>query len=390
MRRALFKIHSYLALAVLIPVFLIALTGSILVFKFELDALLMPEAASLANKQYSTTTPSRLSFNSLVATINASYPEYEIGSWEFFDDKHESDRVYLIKKGTEDWYKVYLDPYGNQVLSSPVPLHHDLTDWLLHFHYTLMLNNLWKSSPFIGLLIGLITALSLMILGITGLIVYRKFWRQFFTLNWDKRPKVMTRRLHRFSGIWCSPVLLILGFTGAYFNLFEYLDEVKEHSSVDHHPIMERRLYSEVLNFDEIIKTSTERIQSFTPTYLFFPTEEGRSLVVYGSVNTSNPFSSDYSSRVSFDANTGAYQFDYDIRQQSVLWTILDSFRELHFGNFAGIGSKLVWCLVGIGICFLSGSGLYMWYGRFFNRSKSKRKRKQHRETLPYSPELDA
>ena len=42
MRRWVFKLHSALALLALVPLVLIVLTGSLLVFKFEIDSLLMP------------------------------------------------------------------------------------------------------------------------------------------------------------------------------------------------------------------------------------------------------------------------------------------------------------------------------------------------------------
>ena len=50
MRKTLFKIHSWLALAAMLPLLLISITGAILVFKSEIDGWLMPQ--KLCRRQY--------------------------------------------------------------------------------------------------------------------------------------------------------------------------------------------------------------------------------------------------------------------------------------------------------------------------------------------------
>ncbi|WP_372765371.1 PepSY domain-containing protein, partial [Litorivivens sp.] len=69
--RLLFKIHSWSALAVCLPLLLICLTGSILVFKHEIDTLLMHDKVRVIPEG------ERQSLDTLLAKTNALYPNYE-------------------------------------------------------------------------------------------------------------------------------------------------------------------------------------------------------------------------------------------------------------------------------------------------------------------------
>ena len=51
MRKTLFKIHSWIALIAIIPLIVISITGSVLVFKSEIDGLLMPESHFVISTQ---------------------------------------------------------------------------------------------------------------------------------------------------------------------------------------------------------------------------------------------------------------------------------------------------------------------------------------------------
>ena len=365
MRKTLFKFHNYLALVAVIPLLLIVLTGSLLVFKFELDSVLMQEIVAL-DRQGET----RLGFNELIPEINQNFPKYEIGSWEFFNEGDEADRVYLIKKGSEHWYKVHLDPYSGEALDAPVPLNDSLTDWLLELHYTFLLNDVFESMPHLGVILGLVFAVVLCALGVTGLIIYRKFWKKFFTLRWDKRMMAMTRSLHRLFGIWCSPVLLIIGLTGLYFNLIVYLEEVEEHADGGHYIVTER-MYNDQIDFDALYIDSQTRMESFRPTFLLMPTEPGFSITFFGEISYANPFASQYSSTVTYAADSGEFQAIYDIRDAGIVSQSVDSFRELHFGNFGGLASKLIWCIAGLVMGFLAISGSYMWASRKLKTRKT-------------------
>lgn len=360
MRKKLFKLHSYFALIALVPVIIVSLTGSILVFKTEIDQSLMPGVAALEYHKVSDKGFSRQNINNLLKNIESSFPEYIVGAWEIFDDGKEADRVYLIKKGTDDWHKIYFDPYDNRVLSEPALLNSYLTDWLLELHYTFLLNGIGGEDSQWGTLIGLITALFLTFLGVSGLVLHRKFWLQLLTLRINKSKRVVYGDLHRLVGAWSSPIILILGVTGIYFNAVGYYHVVFEHGDEEHYTPLSS-LYSKNTDFEFLLKDSLSQLEGFTPTYLLFPHEPEVNITVFGYLPSANIFSSNYSSTVTYHRVTSELIAAVDGREAGAVTQVFDSFRELHFGSFAGLGSKILWCIFGLAPFILSITGLTIW-----------------------------
>ena len=63
---------------------------------------------------------------------------------------------------------------------------------------------------------------------------------------------------------------------------------------------------------------------------------------------------------VVYDHATGALKTKYDIRTGGLLQKFDDSSRKLHFGYFAGIWSKVVWCMIGLAPVILMLTGTLM------------------------------
>lgn len=352
MRKSLFKWHSVSALIALIPLMVIAITGSILVFKVELDSWLMPEHMTVSDVQSQT---SRVNLNTLITTVKQSYPKYLMGSWELFDDKSRADTAYIISKDSGYWYKLYLNQYTGELLSSPVTVEHDFTDWLLSLHYTFLLD-------FTGTILGSIFAIILLFLGISGIILHRNFWKKLFTLRFAAATRVFYSDVHKLIGILSSPVLLILAFTGGYYNIAAVVHEVTEH--IEAHPILKSPLYSKDIDFQTLLNQTKSDISGYQANYLTFPFEPDLHITFYGEVPTANFLTSEYASAITYDRQTSVKTLVYDIRTATNLSVVVDTFRKLHFGYFAGLPSKIIWCVLGLSPLWLALTGLYFYLFR--------------------------
>ena len=356
MRKKLYKWHSVGALFAMLPLLIISLTGSILVFKVELDTLLMPDKMQVV----STSPNERLSLDVLMAKVKFAYPNYEIGSWEIFDDKSRTDTAYLIKHNTTDWSKLYLNQYNGELLSAPVGTSDDLTDWLLDLHYKLLLETN-------GMFLGAIVSLLLLFLGISGVILYRKFWINFFTLRFKLARRIFFSDLHKMIGISSAPVILILAFTGAYWNISLVIHEVSEHI-VEEPYLIDKPLYNQALSIQQLLDSNKDTIKDFEATYLLMPFEPAMDIMFYGKVNSSNPLNSNYSSTITYDKNSGKMTHSEDVRLASAVHVTVDSFRKLHFGHFGGLTSKIIWCVLGLSPLILAFTGLYLYLYKNRNR----------------------
>lgn len=368
MRKSLFKWHSYLALFAMLPVLIVSITGSILVFKVEIDSLLRPHHMVVDAKATST----RINLDDMMTTITKAYPELALAGWELFDDKSRSDTAYVIKKGTETWFKIYIDQYSGQILSKPQHMEHYITDWLLELHYAFLLH-------FNGTIIGVFIGLIMLFLGISGIILYRGFWRKIFTLRLNAARRMLFSDIHKMVGIIVSPVFILIAFTGVYWNLSIILHEVIEHGFEEEHVYMTAPYHSANISFETLRLDTANQIISYQPYYMAIPNEPEMDISFYGKVETANPFISEYASMVTYSRETGHLVTAYDIRSASV-WAMLDdSTRKLHFGYFGGIWSKVIWCIIGLSPVLLAITGLLMYLLR---RSPKKRPVKRLNQEL--------
>lgn len=352
MRKKIFKWHSISALIALVPLFIISITGSILVFKIEVDYLLMPEKTTAITEE---TTP-RLSIDSLIESVNKAHPDFVVGSWELFDDKYRADAAYLIKKGTDEWHKLYINQYTGEVLAPPVDVSHYFTDWLLDLHYKFLLETS-------GATVGAVVAILFLFLGGSGIYLYRNFWKHFFTLRFGKARKIFFSDIHKMVGIVSSPIILILAFTGGYWNISEVIHEVSEHAFEEHY-LIEGPLHNTDLSLQTIIDEQPTHLGDFVSTYMVLPFEPDLNITFYGKVDSNNPLHSEYASTLTYNAQTGEMMHIGDVRTNPTLHVIVDSFRKLHFGYFGGLTSKIIWCVIGLSPLILGFTGLYLYLVR--------------------------
>ncbi len=61
---------------------------------------------------------------------------------------------------------------------------------------------------------------------------------------------------------------------------------------------------------------------------------------------------------------TGEVVYSQTASSQGIYWRLSDTADPLHFGNFAGIWVKILWCTFGVALSFLVLSGTYMYVKR--------------------------
>ncbi|CAI87996.1 PepSY-associated TM helix domain-containing protein [Pseudoalteromonas translucida] len=374
MRKTLFKIHSWVALIAIIPLIVISITGSVLVFKSEIDGLLMPNSHFVVKA-----LPERLPIDKLIAKTERTYPNYIVASWEIFNDD-TADRVYLIKRGTEQWAKLHLNQYTGDILSEPVGTSHYFTDWFLELHYTFLLNDFKNLPGQTGTVLGFFFAVFLLVLGISGLIIYRKFWRRLFSVRWRATLQIVLSDIHKMTGVLGSPIIIILAITGGYFNWAVWYHEVIEHAQEEHY-VLTNPLYSHDISLQQILDDSKKQISTFNGTFLVLPLEPDENITLFGEVSTTNPLASEYANTITYNKLTGEHMANWDIREVGIGWQVIDSFRKLHFGYFAGLVSKVLWAVIGLSPVWLTGTGFYLWLTRRARKKQSRHNRLNKRRT---------
>jgi uncharacterized iron-regulated membrane protein len=361
MKRRLFFLHSWLGLLAGLGLVVIGLTGSVLVFKDEIDAAWSPQMVVVAPEP-----AGRLPYDQRLLEAKQALPGHLVTGWVIATKPEKADQLWVVAEGTSDWRFVHQNPYNGQILNDPANSRGTLTGWLLELHYTFFADHA-------GLLIAGALAFLLCLLGITGVWLYRGFWKTFFTLRWDRSARIFFSDAHKMVGISSVAFNLILGFTGAWWNLSHLVGHLFEEEH-EEDPAITRTFYADTLSLDKLLAEGATKLPGYQAGYISLPTSAEADIMTWGAMADSGILRGPYGSNVSFDAQTGAVKETRDIRAAGVWDQFLDTFTPLHYGTFGGLPVKILWCVGGLTPGILGVTGFLMWYRRKYPK-RSKRMR---------------
>ncbi len=330
----------------------IGLTGSLLVFHEEIDALLNP-----GETRVEPTAAGRRSLDELVAAVEAAAPGHAVTGWSFHrDDPAAADGVFVMPFGTREWHYLTVDPYRAEVLSEPTDHEATLKHWLLSLHMEFFVHE-------VGLAVVGLLGVALCFLGLSGLWIYRRFWRSLFRLRWKSSLRMLSGDLHRMVGVFSVGFNLLLGFTGAYWNLTHVVDDWAT-GHEEEPPPFHAKLFPAGLDLAAMPQWARQHIDGFETHYISFPWEPGGPFTLWGRHERAAWFRSPYGSQVAFDSQTGAFLNAHDLADAGAWSQVVDAFEPLHFGNFGGLASKFAWSAAGLAPALLCLSGMSIWWQR--------------------------
>ena len=349
MRKALWQIHSWLGLVASLGLIVIGLTGSILVFHEELTATFSPDKVVV--------TPSatgRLPLDTLLAHAQRQLPDHEITGWNVrHEQPNRADDLYVIRRSDNVWLTGTLDPYTGRLLSSPHLGATTLYGWLLDLHYTFFADDL-------GIFISGLFAVLLCALGITGVWLYREFWNNLFTFRWRRGARLLFSDLHKTVGITSVGFNLVLGFTGAYWNITHVIEHLAGHEPVQ--AVITARLYPDTLSVEAVVRDSATRLPGFRANFISLPSDPAApAVILWGAVEPRPLLANAYGTTLFYDPQTGAHRSTNDLRNAGWWQRVTNTFESLHFGNFGGLLTKVLWSLAGLAPGILAISGFTLW-----------------------------
>jgi len=351
MKKRLFLLHSWLGLIAGLGLILIGVTGSVLVFRSELDSVLVPGLVKAEN-----TGKPRLGLDALITEFRKHLPTHEVGGWQPGEKPDDADQVYVTPHGTSETKMVYVDPATGVPRGNPMETDGIFTAWLLELHYAFL-------GGHTGEIITGVLAVLLCLLGITGVILYRNFWKTLFQLRWGKSARMFFSDFHKMVGISSTIFNLILGFTGAWWNLSHIIGHMIDGD--DPEPVtITGPSYASSLSLDALLKEAAKAVPGFQARYVSFPSAPEEEIGFYGSLEGQHVFRSPYGSSVTFNATTGEQSTAADIRNGTAWEQFYDAFRPLHYGTFGGLTVKILWCLGGLAPGILAVSGALMYFKR--------------------------
>ena len=293
-------------------------------------------------------------------------------------------RVFLHTHRTDDagqlaefGRSVLLDPASGTVIADAIGWGADLREadavgalrsFLVDLHVRLHLPNPW------GLLLTGILGLAMMVAAVSGILMHRHLFAELFTLRRSANSLLGVRDRHSVAGSWSLPYAFILAFTGAFFSFagsfglpalamvaFGGDQEqmirtlVASPPAADETPALMAKL--DVVLTDAAVRGEGKVVSAFVSHYGRADAQVNVFVAPRNGVGAEKLlYAGDSGEFLGVQALVGT--------APSVGATVLSFMGPLHFGNFAGLASKLVWLALGFATCYVVITGILLWLRR--------------------------
>lgn len=352
--------HAAIGLIAGALLYIVCLTGTVLVFYEEWQRVEQPGAPEMARLEPAATQ------RALAATLAREAGKPKTGNLYFQLPTAKLPRATI----TTDSEALLIDREGRIA----APKQNAWSDFLYQLHYTLQIPGLWGIT-LVGGLGAMILALSL-----SGVIAHPRIFRDAFRLRARDGGGIALADWHNRLGVWTLPFAVAVAFTGAVIGL----------ATIDANGVAARYYggdddlaYAPIFGGEPAANPAPAAVPNLagalgymkahypgvtvTSITLAAPGTAGQRIEVVGEHRHRLIFGEYYD----FD---GAGRFirkvglsDGDLGQQAAASTY-----DLHFGNYGGLPVKIAYFVFGLALTAIIATGTYIWLG--------KRRRRGHRE----------
>lgn len=371
-RRLWFKVHGWLSLPIWLLFSFICLTGTIAVFSHEITWLVNPDARA-ENVNEVAAKP----LHELVAAVEDKVPGADVQGVMVLEP-------YLVTaiRFTSPKHPValaYVNPYTAEV--QEINSGFTFIEFMRALHSWLLFP--WQAGYSIGYY--LVSLMSLVTLGalITGLVVYKRFWKSYTRpqLRTHKGSRTLLGDFHRLAGAWSLWFLLVMGVTG-----FWYLTQaIMWHNGVEFEqhpePIATEQLpfsndptfKSQTVTLEQAIAKASLAMPGFEPAYIVMPEHNRAYYDIKGKGDS--VFYDQYSYQAYINPWSGEIAQVTTPESMKAVETLAHIADPLHYGTLGGIWTKIIWFLFGVLLSAMSITGFVI-YGKRTLKSDSSNKRK--------------
>lgn len=355
-RRWLLWLHLSVGLGLGLLLVVVSLTGSLIVFRGEIEDALHPSLTGVSpggtwtSLQRVLEAVSAAHAGATFHTVNLpTSPRQSVSFWGH-DERGRS-------------FHAYANPFTGELLGSDLANDH-VTEWLYHLHANLLAGGVGEQVNGIagGLWVILVT---------TGIVLWwpRKGrpWRDGFVVQWRAQWRRRNFDLHRVTGILVAVPLLLVAVTGAYFPfrtpfrwLAETLTGTRAAEDSPHSSSAGRE--TKGVSLDEVLRVAGTAFSGVQPNWIHLP------------ANPTDVFSVRYRlpgewrlegmNYVHVDPFSGALVRVDRHAERTGAQRILRAMFPLHVGTFGGLTTRVLWLLLGLAPLLLFVTGTLMWWKR--------------------------
>lgn len=362
LRKWWLNLHRWTALSIGFLFVLLGLTGSLNVFRWEIDALLNPELQIAEPKgQYR-------SLEEIMHAAQAARPDCE-GNWSLQWPENASSLALVRCRETqsERWFSlkmIWVDPYTAAVMSNRT-FGDFLTTWIYDLHWALLLDETGHT------IVGFLGVMLMITLG-TGLYLWwpgPRGLRKALRIKLNASPERLIFDLHKSFGLCALPVLFVLAFSGVYLIFPEYVKPlVNLFSPMTPEPVEMVSVPTPgwvPIGIDEAVAIARGVFPDGEPKWITIPNgQTGVYKVTMRRVDAgiAEWLNKTYgASGVAIDQYSGDVLAVKDSTRRSIGDLFLDVQWALHYGEALGLPGRILWCIAGLLLLLLYITGIVRW-----------------------------
>ncbi|MDX2267410.1 MAG: PepSY-associated TM helix domain-containing protein [Bryobacter sp.] len=351
-RKVLFQLHLWAGIFLGLYFVVIGLTGSLIVYKKELERAAIPQLIQVPVKA------ERASFQALYEAVWAAYPQASISnvflypegvSWSFRLSENK-ERV-----------QVYVNPYTAEVLGED-RYGGKFLQWVYDLHVNLLAGKT-------GVLLNGLGGFALALMSISGLVIWwpgLRFWKTGFVYAFRAHWKRQNYDVHKLVGLASAAILLLLGLTGSYWtwpkeyeSFLAWATQGPAKTSAPRIAPIARKNWQDL---ESILQAARQALPEGEPSLFRFASRPDDVHSLKRILPTDWRTQGD--DTVYLHPATAAVVHIDRHAEQALGVRLQRDIYALHFGTFGGHATRILWLLIGITPTVLFVSGLLMYWNR--------------------------
>ncbi|WP_263143562.1 PepSY domain-containing protein [Pseudomonas sp. RIT-PI-AD] len=356
-----FLVHGWLALPIWVFALLVCLTGTLAVVSQEIVWLATPQIRASAPSD----DAQPLSYQRILQALAEQEPTMVVESLRKPEESHFALSASVTYPDARSAV-LYVDPYTGRIQGSAPDFDFRGFTRALHGWWLVPFTHGFSWGWYMVCLLGPLMLASL----VTGLVVYKRFWRGFLTprLRFNQGARIFWGDFHRLAGIWSIWFIAVISITGTWFLLRAILSDLELSVTPIEAPVVNAREAVPTsatgdgvarLDLDQATKLAEQAIPGLEVSYIGMPENAYDVLHVGGR----DWYPLMYQS-ASLDPYSGRVMNTYLKGDRPLADFIIDSMYPLHYGDFGGLAVKLIWFFFGLLLSLMVLSGLLIWTKR--------------------------
>lgn len=377
-KKLLWRIHHWAGLYAGILIGVLSLTGALAVFIPEIDALVVKHHYDARTSAPVDGDPR---FHNAIDSLTKLYPSYSslsIRLPEKPDQLAEIDLIAPPENGKFLRYNFFVDAAADRIVAQRNQ-QNSLANYLRQIHVRLYEGNWGRQLVGIG-------GLALVVLAITGLLIYGNFMKKQRWPNVRKNvgARIVMADWHKLLGISALAFNLVIAITGAWLGLQPWLMRTLDMKTPNAYraPVVMEPAADKAfpVNWTEVFASIRREFPDLKPTHISSSTNGSGTITVRGNI-AGTVYERNINTLI-LSKNGYKPVFKYDVRQQPFSHKLYFVQEALHFGDFGGMLLKFVYAVLGLVSGFLSISGFVVY---LYRRKKKKPQISPMKLTFAYS-----